>query len=485
MRIRRRLVLYAVGVATLGMVLFATLLVWLASGGVAADQRESLAALADDTATAIARTSGTEAADRPLLVDDLRTSVDPFIVVTDPDGTVRYATAEVDGEAPRLPAAVVVEAIERGRSSAEVIVDDDLEVAVAAVSVTRADGSTVVVAAGQPTAFARQQVGGLLAFLILAGIITVIVVAIVSWLVIGRALRPLRALTATVDEIRATGDLGRRLPATTARDEVGTLTTSFNAMLEEVAEAQARQAAVLDAQRRFVADASHELRTPLTTIRTNAEFLAEHPEVDASDRQAAVGDVAAEAARMARLVDDLLVLARSDAGTTLALRPLDLAGLADEVVQRAARSTPGRTITYAGAGPAIVAGDPESLTRLLWIVIDNAIRHGAGAIEVRVEVIGAPGAGAVGSTGGAGSTGVGAVGSARLTVSDRGPGIAAADRDRVFARFSKTDASRASGGSGLGLAIARSITDAHGGSIAIGERDGGGTTVTVELPIAG
>lgn len=464
MRIRRRLVLYAIGVATLGMVLFAVLLVALASAGVAGDQREALAALARDAAGPIAVTEGPLTPDRPLLVADLATSVDPFIVVTDAEGAVGFSTTELEGRPPELPAAVVVEAIQRGSSEATFAVGGAIEVAVAAVSVDRADGSTLVVAAGQPTVFVRQQIGGLIVFLVIAAIITVIVVAVVSWLVIGRALRPLRALTATVDDIRGTGDLGRRLPSTRARDEVGTLTTSFNAMLDEVADAQQRQATALAAQRRFVADASHELRTPLTTIRTNAEFLAEHPDVDPADRQAAVGDIAAEAARMARLVDDLLVLARSEAGAPPVRRPLDLAGVADEVVQRAGRSTPGRPIGLQAGGAAVVDGDADLLTRLVWILVDNALRHGDGPVEVSVESDGRR---------------------VRLAVADRGPGIPAADRDRIFERFAKADQARSSGGSGLGLAIARSIVDAHAGSITIGEREGGGARVMVELPAAG
>lgn len=464
MRIRGRLVLYAIGVATLGMVLFAVLLVGLASGGVAGDQQAALAALAEKAADEIALTRGTLAPERPLLVADLATSTDPFIVVTDANGLVQFASAELDGKPPGPPAAVVVEAIENGRSFARFTVDGVLELALEAVSVVRSDGSTLVVGAGQSTAFVREQIGGLIVFLVIAAIITVIVVAVVSWLVIGRALRPLRALTATVDEIRATGDLGRRLPHARARDEVGTLTTSFNAMLDEVAAAQRRLAAALEAQRRFVADASHELRTPLTTIRTNAEFLAQHPDVDPADRQAAVGDMAAEAARMARLVDDLLVLARSEAGAAPARRPVDLAGLADEVVQRARRATPDRDIGLHGAGAAVVNGDADLLTRLLWILVDNAVRHGEGPLEVGVESDGR---------------------AVRLAVADRGPGIPPADRTRVFERFAKADQARSSGGSGLGLAIARSIVEEHSGSIEIGEREGGGALVTVVLPAAG
>ncbi len=462
MRIRRRLVLYAIGVAALGMTLFAVLLTALLSRGVVTDQTEALAALAAETATTIAA-SDPEAGGPPLVVVDLATSLDPFVVILDADGTVRYATATLDGEPPRIPAAVVVEAAETGTSEATFMVAPGLEVRVAAALFERAaDGATGLVVAGQSTAFAEQQVAGLTAFLVLSGIITVIAVAIVSWLVIGRALRPLRTLTATVDEIRQTGDLSRRLPPTRSRDEVGVLTTSFNAMLDDVAAAQGRQAAALAAQRRFAADASHELRTPLTTIRTNAEFLTEHPDVAPTDRSEALADIAAEAARMARLVDGLLTLARTDSGAAPERRVVDLAGIALEVARTADRSTPGRAVRLTSDGPAIIDGDPDLLTRLVWILVDNANRHGAGDIDLDV------------------ATTEGAV---RLSVADRGPGIAAEDRERVFERFSRTDASRTGGGAGLGLAIARSIADAHGGSIRIDGREGGGAIVEVEFPV--
>ncbi|MCC6619077.1 MAG: HAMP domain-containing histidine kinase, partial [Chloroflexi bacterium] len=306
---------------------------------------------------------------------------------------------------------------------------------------------------------------GLIVFLVLAGIVTVIVVAIVSWLVIGRALRPLRTLTATVDEIRDTGDLSRRLPDVRTRDEVGMLTASFNAMLERVASAQARQAAALEAQRRFVADASHELRTPLTTIRTNAELLVEHPEVADTDRREAIADIAAEAERMARLTDELLVLARTDAAEPAATthRPLDLAALVKEVVARAARAAPdGRAVTLEADGAAVVRGDPDLLTRLLWILVDNALRHGAGPVSVTVTADpDAP---------------------VTLGVADRGPGIALADRDRLFERFARGDRARSPGGFGLGLPIARAIVEAHGGTIKIEDAPGGGARFVVELP---
>ena len=338
MRIRRRLVLLAVVIATAGMTLFAGLLSGLLARGVSDDQDEALQRLAADTAAIVVAVDPATLANRaPLAPADLATSLDTFVVVVDVDGSARYATGLLEGAAPRIPAAVVVEALETGRSTATIRPTVGSEFRVHAVPWTRS-GVTGVVVAGQSTAFVTEQLAGLRVFLILAAIVTIIAVALVSWFVVGRALRPLRLLASTADEIGQTGDLTRRLPSVKTRDEVGVLTDSFNGMLDRVEAAQADLAASLAAQRRFVADASHELRTPLTTIRANAGFLAEHPEAAEADRVEALADITAESERLSRLVDDLLRLARADAGGGFERHPTDLAAIVTEVARKARRA---------------------------------------------------------------------------------------------------------------------------------------------------
>ena len=337
MRIRRRLVLLAVAVATAGMTLFAILLSGLLARGVNDDQDEVLLRLAADTASIVGTIDPAELAGRaPLAPVDLATSTDPFVVVVDADGAPRYTTGTLEGAPPRIPAAIIVEALQTGASAATIRQTPGSEFRVHAARWTR-DGLTGVAVAGQSTAFVAAQLAGLRAFLILAAIVTIIAVALVSWFVVGRALRPLRTLAVTADEIGRTGDLARRLPAVATKDEVGVLTTSFNGMLERVAAAQDKLAESLAAQRRFVADASHELRTPLTTIRANAGFLLEHPDAATVDRTEAVSDIAAESERLSRLVDDLLRLARADAGARLERHPTDLGAIAGDVARKARR----------------------------------------------------------------------------------------------------------------------------------------------------
>ena len=463
MRIRRRLVLLAVGVATAGMTLFAILLSGLLARGVSDDQDAALQRLAGETALVVASIDPAVLAGRePLAPIDLGSSLDPFIVVLDATGTVRYSTGLLDGKALRIPAAVFVEAIETGASAATVRPGPGNEFRVHAARWTR-NGETGIAVAGQSTAFVTDQIAGLRVFLILAAIVAIIAVALVSWFVIGRALRPLRTLAATADQIGRTGDLSRRLPAVRTRDEVGALTASFNGMLEQVAAAQDRLAKSLAAQRRFVADASHELRTPLTTIRNNAGFLVEHPGAETDDRAEALADIVAESERLSRLIEDLLRLARADAGGPIERRPTDFGALVADVARKARR--PDRSVISASPdGPVVVDGDPEALTRLTWILIDNALRHGDGDVELEV-------------TADRGS------GRAVLTVGDRGPGIEPGDEARIFERFRRMDPARSGGGAGLGLAIAASIVEAHTGSIVAMNREGGGARFRVELPM--
>ena len=272
-------------------------------------------------------------------------------------------------------------------------------------------------------------------------------------------MRPLRTLTATADEIGRTGDLGRRLPAARGRDEVAVLTRSFNEMLDRLEGARRQLAETLAAQRRFVADASHELRTPLTTIRNNAEFVRENPDAAPSDRAEAIADIAAESERMSRLVDGLLWLARVDAGQPIETRPVDLGAVAADVARKARR--PDRAVRFEDAGPAIVLGDADALARLAWTLVDNALRHGDGEVVV--------------ATGRDGD-------SAKLRVSDRGRGIPPGEEERIFDRFYRADPARSGDGTGLGLAIARSIAEAHGGTIRAANQEGGGAIFEVALP---
>jgi signal transduction histidine kinase len=313
------------------------------------------------------------------------------------------------------------------------------------VDVVAQPGGTYQVT-GEHLGEVERTAGAVLTYLLVTAIVTMLAGVATTWLVTGRALRPLRTMAAVAEEVGRTRDLRRRLPGVRTRDDVGRLAHAFNDMLVRLEGAQ-------ESQRRFVADASHELRTPLTSIRSNAGLLQRTPPPAMEDAQAAVADIAAESERMSRLVEGLLTLARADAGLELRLTPLDLGGVAEPVARRAGLA--------ASVEEAPVLGDADALAQLAWILADNAHRHGGGQGTLWVRR--RHPAGAV------------------MIVGDRGPGIPPGEEERIFERFYQPDASRSSGGTGLGLAIARWITAQHGGRVWAGNDPNGGAVFVVEL----
>jgi signal transduction histidine kinase len=249
-------------------------------------------------------------------------------------------------------------------------------------------------------------------------------------------------------------DRGARVPVPPSRDEVALLATTMNAMLDRLADAA-------DAQRRFVADASHELRSPLATIRAAHEIAAVHPE--ASDWATVNADVLAEVQRLERLVDDLLFLARFDEhGPRWHPEDVDLDDLVTTEAGRLRRTTGLAVVVH--QTPVRMVGEPDQLARVLRNLTDNAARHAAARIELRVDRLGSD---------------------AVIDVIDDGPGIPVAERERIFERFVRLDASRqrGAGGAGLGLAIAREIVRTHGGELSAVPR-ADGAHLRVRLPLA-
>ncbi|HEY7736104.1 MAG TPA: HAMP domain-containing sensor histidine kinase [Candidatus Limnocylindrales bacterium] len=227
------------------------------------------------------------------------------------------------------------------------------------------------------------------------------------------------------------------------------------------------QRAALRRQREFAADASHELRTPLTVIRTSVEHLERHATEPVATVGNALDDIRAEVGHLASLVDDLLLLARSDSGAVSLLRvPVDLGDVAADAAASLAATAEARGVQLeVDPAPAMVTGDPARLRQLVVLLLDNAIRHGPdrGRVTVRVRL-----------------AGDGSV----LDVEDEGPGISPQHLDRVFDRFWRPPGAR-SEGTGLGLAIAQWIAGQHGGTIAVANRPEGGARFTVRLPAAG
>ena len=311
---------------------------------------------------------------------------------------------------------------------------------------------TVLVGEGSQVVFA--SVKAVVIALALAAPIVVVVSAAMTYLLVSRSMRSVDAIRTRVAEI-STSDLTERVPVPEKRDEISALALTMNEML-------ARIEAGHSAQQRFVGDASHELRSPLTTIISALEVAVAHPEL--LNGELAKTTLIPEAHRMQALVDDLLLLARADErGLTMAHEDVDMDDLVAGEAERLSRDTPLDVRT--DVTPTRIVGDSVRLSRMLRNLLDNAGRHATSQVSVAANACGAH---------------------AVLTVDDDGPGIAPADRERVFDRFVRLDAnrSRSAGGAGLGLAIVREIVAAHHGSVSITDRPGGGTRVTVQLPLA-
>ena len=259
-------------------------------------------------------------------------------------------------------------------------------------------------------------------------------------------------------------------------------------MLDELEGAEATARSSEARTRRFVADAAHELRTPLAGVRAAAEAAVD-PELPPADRERLHLLLLRETGRAARLVDDLLALARIDAGIELHPVPVDLAELARAEVERARLRAPGVQLRVSGE-PLVVPGDPQRLGQVLANLLDNARRHappgGTVTVSVGPEQDGAARDGAARDSA-ARDGAAGGAGRATLTVTDTGPGVPAADRERIFERLVRLDEARSAddGGAGLGLAIARGIARAHGGDLTCVEPPAGaGAAFRLELPLS-
>jgi two-component system, OmpR family, sensor kinase len=276
-----------------------------------------------------------------------------------------------------------------------------------------------------------------------------------------RAMRPIAGLTRAARVVARTRDPDITLPKPQANDEVSELAHTFEDMLRELSAAREETEATLARQRKFVADASHELRTPLTSILANLELL----ETELAGEQRDMADSALRSSRrMRRLVGDLLLLARADAGRDLPRGSVDLSAVAAEAAREAGALSSDHPVSLDRSGTVTVNGVADDLHRLASNLIENALIHTPPGTPITVSVR---------------REGENAV----LEVSDRGPGVPHDMRERVFERFARGGGDAApSGGSGLGLAIVRAVTSSHGGTVELSDAEGGGARFVVTLP---
>lgn len=366
--------------------------------------------------------------------------------IVDGDGQILASTGDIEGQGPITAAASQPgEMMIVTLSSLDQSDDDDQDQGGEGdddgpylAAITGIDGTTsarVIVAASLATV---EDTAAALVPLLVGGIpLLAVVVAATTWLLAGRTLRPVRAMTAEAGRITVT-DLGRRIPLPVPYDEIRRLGETLNLMLDRLERSVARQ-------RRFVADASHELKSPVAALLTMAEVESQHPERIAGTRFAA--DIGIEARRLALLVDDLLTLARSDEGAfTLEPVAFDLAQLVAE--ETAHLATTQIDVDLERVTSSEVVADRRRIAQVVRNLVDNAARHAHTRIWIEVAQ---------------------ADGGVEMIFADDGPGIPKTERERVFERFVRLDDSRSrtQGGTGLGLAVALAIVHAHGGIIDI------------------
>jgi len=373
---------------------------------------------------------------------EIDTLDDEIVQLLDEDGSVRAASEDARDElgATALP---VGDGPQRITIDGEpmLVVSEDVDgdgMLVLAVSVEEGEETLATVAL----------------LLAIAVPLLLVLVAVTTWLVTGRALRPVTRIREEVDGITAER-LHERIAVPASADEIAALASTMNRMLD-------RLDSSATAQRRFVSDASHELRSPLATIRQHAELAQAHPSATSIGELAEV--VSEEGLRLQGIVESLLLLARLDEGASTLHEAVDLDDLALGEVRRLRAA--GVEVDGSGIRAARVEGDPRLLGQLLRNLADNAVRHSAGRVAISV---------------------VPQDRHVFVMVEDDGAGVPPDERERIFERFVRLDEARSrdAGGSGLGLAIAHGIAAASAGTVSVDDSRWGGARFVVTLPLAG
>ena len=320
-----------------------------------------------------------------------------------------------------------------------------------------ANGEPVgLVQVGRSNRDVEQTLASLRGALLVGNSVLVLVGALVGWFLAGRSLEPVRRITRTAEDIERSGELDRRVFYKGPRDDLGELAIAFNKML-------GRLDAVFNAQRRFVADASHELRTPLSTLRVNVDVLRRQRELAPAGWGEVLDDLSLELARLTRLVEGLLELARADTGYRLERERVPLDSLLERVERQVGALAESVRIELRGAPVGEVVANADALTQLFLILLDNAVKYTPAGGVVRLERERRNGV-------------------VRVRVADNGPGIPPEAVPRLFDRFYRAPAARGSAGTGLGLAIARWIAEEHEGRVTVRSSPGQGSVFTVTLP---
>ncbi|MFJ8142862.1 ATP-binding protein [Streptomyces sp. NPDC096013] len=404
---------------------------------------------------------------------------DVYVAYLDADGQLRHTLRPASRGVPRLPVLDTAAVAGRDQRSFQVPGKGDSDewrvIAAPLAPGHDEDGSVVVAGSLAPVHTTIRHLG---VWMLLIDSLVLVCLGVIAWFAVRAGLRPLRRIETTAAAI-AGGDLSSRVPQpATTLTELGRLSAVLNGMLDRIEAGDAARAATNGRMRTFIADASHELRTPLFGIKGFTELYRMGGMPQRADVDVAMSRIEREAARLVRIVEDLLLLARldedatADEQLTLRLTPMDLRTLAADALHDLRALAPERPITLTGPGGgspggAPVLGDESRLRQVTSNLVGNAIAHTPPGTPVRI--------------------GVGTLeDQAVLELSDQGPGIAAEQAAHIFDRFYRADTARGrtqTGGAGLGLSIVRSLVTAHRGRVEVRSGPGEGTTFRVLLPL--
>jgi signal transduction histidine kinase len=323
------------------------------------------------------------------------------------------------------------------------------------------DKVAYIVQDARPLTERTRTLRSLATTLVIASALITLIAFGIGWFLSGITLSPIHRITQTAQEIGEERDFTRRVTYTGPPDEVGQLASTFNSMLSRLQDAFQKVEHSLQMQRDFVADVSHELRTPLTTLRGNLGLLRR--DLPPDERDDILTDMVGESDRLIRLVNDLLQLARADAGRALAKETIDVSSLVKETVRQARQLDPQRNIQLDADPELKILGDKDALKQILLIALDNALKHSTSDIKVSAKPQGKQ---------------------IRICVQDFGEGIPPEKLEHVFDRFYRGAEAATIPGFGLGLPIAKSLTERMAGIIHLQSEVGNGTILELDFPPA-
>lgn len=438
MTLRTRVIAIVTGLVVFGIAVASIAAYRSASSELQSDTDRFLTARADEVLEGLRtpRQSGGNGRPRPRADDDVDLAFDPDAIAQslDRDGDV---TASEGGA---LPVDATDEAVARGAKAVIRDIEVDGE-PFRMITAPDRDGGAVQIA--RSTASTLDVLDRLAGRLVIVGLVLGVLAAVLGWLLMRRATKPLADLTAATERVAATRDLAPI--GLTGSDEVGRLATSFDEMLGALRSSR-------EQQRQLVQDAGHELRTPLTSLRANVEFLQRAGDLPADQRAEILAGVQSEIAELGTLVDEVVVLATDDTAGDVAMTDLDLADIVTDAVATFRRRT-GRDVNVT-TEPTPLRGNAGLLDRAVTNLLGNADKFSPPGSPIELSLV-----------------------DRSLVVRDHGDGIGDADADRIFERFHRSDDARSKPGSGLGLAIVRHVAEQHGGSIAARNADGGGAAI--------